>query len=293
MKAAPTRAPGASYGDSVRTRFHPARIAIGALVLLVLWEVVSLTVTRGLEHPEYVMPDLGYVFSVSLPEISQYYSGAFGGLAPSQGGEQSVALAAGALLEHSAISLVRVVAGLAIGTIVGVSLGLAMSLWRPVRESGFGVANLLRMLPLLAMGPLFTLWFGPTTLASVVFVAFASALVMLVGTLVAVANVDRDQVHYARTLGISPSTVYRRVVLPAAIPELGTSLLVATVLAWSVVLASELYGIQDGVGWMMGQALKFTQVGRVIVIAGVFIVLTFLCIQGVRLLTRRLTRWAA
>jgi ABC-type nitrate/sulfonate/bicarbonate transport system permease component len=261
-------------------------------VLVGVWEIAARITTRGLEHPEFVMPDVLYCLRHGVPGLADYYTGLFGGASGGDGATASATYGLLALLEHGGISLARVLAGLTIGVGVGLLASLAMAAFAPLREGAYGLANLMRMLPLLALGPLFTLWFGPSSLASIVFIAFAVGVTVIVGTLAAIANLDADLVSYARTLGASRRSVYLRVVLPAVVPELGGVLLVCAPLAWSVLLASELFGIQDGLGWMMGQALKFTLVDRITVIAAMFVVLTFVTVRLISLLVARATVWA-
>lgn len=280
------------FGSRIRTQFKPARVLVGTLVLVLLWEIVARVLTRGMANPQYVMPDLVYVARHGLPGISDYYRGMFGGALTSEGAPHSVRLGLTALLEHGLISSGRFVVGFVAGTAAGLAAGLMMSAVRPVRLATFGVANMLRMLPLLALAPLFTLWFGPNTLASVVFIAFVVALITIIGTLNAVQNLDPSTAEYARTLGVTRLATYRRVILPGILPELCATTLLCVPMAWSVLLASELYGIQTGIGWMMGQALAFTLVDRITVIAAVFIVLTFVSLRLVQFVNGRATSWA-
>ncbi|MCZ4538324.1 ABC transporter permease subunit [Gordonia terrae] len=279
-----------SFGRRIRTEFKPRRVLLGAVVLIIGWEVAALLFTRGMTHPEYVMPDLWYVANHGIPGLSDYYRGAFGGQLTSEGATPSFFLGVLAIVEHSLVSVMRVVTGFAAGTAAGILLGLVMSAIRPVRLAGFGVSNMLRMLPLLALAPLFTLWFGPITLASIVSIAFVVCLITIIGTMAAVGNLEPSTVEYARTLGAGRAHIYRRIVLPSIIPELCATTTLCVPMAWSVLLASELYGIQNGVGWMMGQSLSFTLVDRITVIAAVFIVLTFASLRLVQILNHRLTK---
>jgi len=281
-----------SFGNRIRTEFKPRRVLVGALVLIVAWEIAALLFTRGMAHPEYVMPDLWYVAQHGLPGLSDYYRGMFGGELTSEGAAQSFRFGALAVVEHSLISLMRVTIGFLVGTCLGIVLGLLMSAVRPVRLAGFGVANMLRMLPLLALAPLFTLWLGPTSVSSIAFIAFVVCLITIIGTMTAVGNLDISTSEYARTLGAGRAYIYRRIVLPSILPELCATTTLCVPMAWSVLLASELYGIQNGIGWMMGQSLAFTLVDRITVIAGVFIVLTFISLRLVQGANHQLTRWA-
>lgn len=262
-------------------------IAIYAL----LWEVISRIVAHSVAHPEYVMPTLEDAVRHGIPGVSDYYQGLFGGTPPSRGGQRSFGLGVLALIEHSLISLMRFALGLLLGVALGVGLGVAMAWFRPPRLALLGLSNLLRMLPILAMAPLFTLWFGARTAAGIAFIAFAIAPIMLISTMTSISALDPDQVRYARTLGASQMTIRRRIILPAIVPGIAGALGVATVLGWSALLASELYGIQDGVGWMMGQALQLTQMPAVMVIGATFIVLAYLTSRVVSAFVRRLSQW--
>ncbi|WP_236794227.1 ABC transporter permease [Amycolatopsis sp. GM8] len=276
------------------TRTRPSLKALGAGIVLfaVAWEAIALVFAHTVAHPEYVMPDLWYALRTGLPGLSDYYSGRLGGHPPALGGSQSAWLGILALVDNSLTSLYRVVLGLAGGVVIGVTAGLAMSWSRPLRGAFGGVANLSRMMPLLAMGPLFTLWFGAGSAASIAFIVFSVAPIMLMATTTAVERLDPDQLAWARTLGAGHWRIWTQVVPRSIVPEVAGALSVASVLAWSVLLASELWGIQDGLGWAMGQALGFTQISEVMIIALTFIILTFCTVRLLGAAVRRLSRWA-
>lgn len=295
MTAVEARAPRARTRRTApigRTRRSLLALLVSLIAYAVLWQIGSFLVAQSVDHPEYVMPDLVAAVTRGLPGLSDYYTGVFGGTPPQRGGEASWQMGLLALLQHAIISLMRFALGLVAGVVIGVVLGLFMATNPRVSTSFLGIANLFRMMPILAMAPLFTLWFGATTLASVVFIAFVVAPIMLIATIGAVRALDPTRVEYSQALGASRSTVLWRVILPAIVPALGGALSVVVVLAWSVLLASELYGIQDGIGWMMGQALHFTRMAEVMVIAGGFILLAFVTVPLANALVRRLSVWA-
>ncbi|MFE0420356.1 ABC transporter permease [Streptomyces tendae] len=275
-----------------RTRQSVTALVAGVVVSLSLWEIVALFYAGRVDQPEYVMPDLRYAILHGLPHLSDYYSGRLGGTPPSLGGEQTAWMGLLAIADNVLVSLYRLAAGLLGGVLIGVVGGLLLSWSRPMRGAFEGLANLSRMMPLLAMGPLFTLWFGANSIASIVFIVFCVAPIMLMATVTAVERLDADQLAYARTLGAGRWKVWGWVVPRAIVPGVAGSFSVASVLAWSVLLASELWGIQEGIGWMMGQALGFTQIGAVMVIAAAFIVLTSATVQVFGAVARGLSHWA-
>jgi ABC-type nitrate/sulfonate/bicarbonate transport system permease component len=276
-----------------RTKPSVKALLFGIVIFAVVWEAVALVYAKRVAHPEYVMPDLISALRSGLPGLSDYYSGRLGGTPPALGGTPSAWMGVLALADNALTSLYRLAIGLTVGVLIGVVTGLLLSRSRPLRGAFGGFANLMRMMPLLAMGPLFTLWFGAGSLASITFIIFCVAPIMLMATMSAVEGVSPDEIAYARTMGASRRQIWAQVIPRTIVPDVTGALTVACVLSWSVLLASELWGIQEGIGWMMGQALGFTQIGAVMIIAVVFIALTFATVQLVSAVSRYFSRWVA
>lgn len=283
---------GVPRGFRIGTHFSTIKLIAALILLCAIWEAIAIVIADRVARPDLVLPRWESVLGTSFRELANYYAGSFGGTPPSQGGAVSVGNAFLAVAENLAFSLGRVVGGLAIGVTAGVLLAFGCTSVRAIRDFTLGLANSLRMLPLLALAPLFTLWFGADSAASVAFIAFAVGLVMLFATISAVANLPKEYEEYARTLGASRWQRNVRVVVPAIMPEIGNALILCVPLAWGVLLASELFGIQNGLGWMMGEALGFSLVGRVTAIAMVFVVVIFAFLALVKSTVRATTRWA-
>jgi NitT/TauT family transport system permease protein len=67
-------------------------------------------------------------------------------------------------------------------------------------------------------------------------------------------------IRAARTLGLTPGQIFRKVVFPAALPHIFTGLKVAMALSWAVVVAAELVGAQKGLGFMISDAAQVFQI---------------------------------
>lgn len=292
-RAASTTFADAGFGARLRTRSSPRSVVVGAIAMLVAWELVAQIVRQSARQPDQVFPSLTYVFGSATRALSNYWQGGLGVAPTSRGGSETYLAAGLALLDNGASSLLRVVLGFALALVAGVGLGLLVGWSRRLRLLTIGVADVLRLLPLLAMVPLFSLWFGATTLQAVLFIGFAVGVILLVATINAIENVPRHYREYAETLGASRLQVYRTVIAPAIVPELKGPLLVAGGFAWSVALASELLGIQSGLGWMMAQSLRFNETGRMVVIALVFVILAIVSVKLIERIAGRLTRWDA
>lgn len=280
------------FGLGLRTVYRPIVLVVGIVVFLIAWEAIAQIVDRTAAHPDRVFPSLEYVITDAAPELSNYWSGNLGIASPEEGGSVNYGVALLAVVWNGAITLYRVALGLALAIIGGVGLGLLVG-WSPrLRLVILGPANFLRMMPLLAMVPLFTLWFGATLKGVVFFIGFAVGTVVLVATINAIENVPIRYQEYASTLGASRLRVYRSIVAPAIIPELRSGMFVALGLAWSVALAAEFLGVQSGLGRMMELALRFSQVGRMVLIAAIFVLLAIASFRILDYVANRVTRWA-
>ncbi|WP_127819089.1 ABC transporter permease [Microbacterium sp. CPCC 204701] len=276
----------------LRTRPSALSVVAGLVVGLIAWEVVAQYFAAATAQGDRVMPSLLTVASSGVVGISDYWTGGWGVAATSAGGDQTVLGAVLALAANAGVTLARVVVGLALSLVVGVGLGLMLSAVRPVRLSAGGAAEMLRMLPGLAMAPLFTLWFGATDLSAILFVVFGVSFILIVGTTNAVANLSPHVLEYPRTLGVRGLNLWLRVVVPAILPELRGTLVFGGLVAWTSVLAGEIYGLTSGLGWMLNETLRFSLVDRMVVVAIVFSALALGTMKLLGGLVSRLTRWA-
>jgi ABC-type nitrate/sulfonate/bicarbonate transport system permease component len=289
--AAPRTAPRSRL--VLRTRGTTLSIVVGTLLALVAWEAAARSFAANSLQGDRVLPSLVTVATDGFLGLGHYYGGGLGISADAAGGDGSALASVLALVSNALVTMSRVAMGLGLAISVGLLVGVLVAAVRPVRLSVSGVSELMRMLPALAMAPLFTLWFGATTLASVVFIVFSGAFIVLIATVNAIANLPPHVTDYPRTLGVSGSRLYVRVVLPAILPELRGPLVFTGLVAWTTVLASEMYGLQSGLGWMLNDTLRFSIIERMVVVAVVFSGLALITMKLLGSAVGRVTRWNA
>jgi ABC-type nitrate/sulfonate/bicarbonate transport system permease component len=157
----------------------------------------------------------------------------------------------GTLAVDVAASLWRAALGIGTATAIAVPLGLVMGTVPLLRRVLMGPVELLRPVSAIAWIPLAILWFG-IGLNSVVFVIFIGCVfIILLNTLAAVREVDPDLVKAARTLGADRRTIFRKVVIPAALPGILLGIRVALAGAWGGVIVAEMIASQEGIGHMI------------------------------------------
>jgi sulfonate transport system permease protein len=232
------------------------------------------------------------LFTKTFLSLSDYWQGGFGVPAVADGAERSYLAALLSVLFHSADTIGRLVMGLALGSAVGLLLGLAMSWSRWTRRLVDLPVQFLRTLPLLAMVPLFQLWFGTQFLGELLFVAYGIGVIVFAGTLNAVRNVPQIYLDNARSLGASRAMLYRTVILPAIFPAMRSTVLLSLGAGWGAVLGAEYLGAQSGLGYIIVYAQQFAFLDRMFLIALLFIFYTSVSYWAISRVSARMLAWA-
>lgn len=267
---------------------------VGILVLLGMagaWQLASL-VYRGEAVPgEPLVPGWQVVVTKTFVSLSDYWQGGLGVKATAEGGAQTYQGAVLAILSHSADTILRLSSGLVVGALVGTALGLAVSWSRWTRRIVALPGHVVRTFPLLAMIPLFQLWFGIAFVGMMLFVAYGVGIIFFVGTINAVKNVPSIYIDYARVLGAPKLHLYRTVILPAIFPELRSSVLLSLGIGWTAVLGAEYLGAQTGLGQIIVYSEQFAYVDRMFLVALVFVLYASVSYAVFDRISRRMTQW--
>lgn len=222
------------------------------------------------------------------------------GLVPSPA---AVARALGGLVGTSgywsswSASAVRVAWGFAAALAAGVPFGLLLASSPAVRKLLFPAFEILRPVPPLAWVPL-SILFWPTQDLSIEFVIFLGAFhTVVLNVLGGAEQVDRRHVLAARSLGAGRLMIFRRVILPAALPSIATGAVVGMGITWEVVVAAELIsgGGQStsagGLGFLLWNAYQGGAIAQVVVCMISLGVAGFASSAIVRRLSERLMPW--
>lgn len=200
-------------------------------------------------------------------------------------------LAPGIYLQQAAKSLLRVLAGFLIAAGVGIPLGIAIGYWRIVRELTFPAVEFLRPVPPIAWIPLSVLFFTSVE-SQIVFLTFYGAFFPIVyNTAGGVAGVDRTFVRAARSLGASEWQVFRRILLPGALPSVFTGLTIAMGVTWLMVVAAEMIASRGGLGYLTWEAYTTLNYPQIFVGMGAIGILGSLSSVMIRLVGRTIMRW--
>ena len=193
----------------------------------------------------------------------------------------------GELIEDALTSLMRIAGGFAIGAGLALPLGLVMGA-RPLAYQLLNpVLQLLRPIPPIAYIPLAILWFGLGNPPAFFLISLGAFFPVLMNTIAGVRSVDAIYLRAARNLGAGDWTLFRRVMVPAAMPYILTGVRVGIGVAFIVVIVAEMIAVNSGLGYRILEAREYFWSDKVI--AGMITI--GLCGLGIDLGMSRLNGW--
>ncbi|WGF90558.1 ABC transporter permease [Marinivivus vitaminiproducens] len=200
-------------------RLRPLVIAIG---LLVLWHgFVWLTAA-----PPYMLPDPVRVASRLVTSAPQ-------------------------LAHHAGITAIEIGLGLVLGVVVGAGSALLMMALPPIQPWLLPVLIVGQTLPVFALAPLLTLWFGYGLASKVAMAVLIIYFPVTAALYDGLRRVEPGWLDLARTLDGRPLLVLLRLRLPAALPSFGSGLRVAAAIAPIGAVVGEWVGASQGLGYLM------------------------------------------
>lgn len=198
----------------------------------------------------------------------------------------------GILARGMAVSAGRMLAGFLLGALAGTALGVAMARAAWLESVLEPWAALLRFTPALALLPLYVLWFGFGEGPKILLIATAVGVVSLQGAWEGVRAIPRVHLETAAALGAPRGLVLRRIVLPAALPKIVSSLRIAIMLAWMTVVVAELIEpTMPSLGYLLALAGAYPRVPTMVVALGAIAVLVLISDAVALAGYRRATRW--
>jgi NitT/TauT family transport system permease protein len=156
-------------------------------------------------------------------------------------------------VRNTLVTTVEVFAGYGLAVLVGVGLALLFSWFRLLHAAFMPLIVSTNMIPKVALGPLFLVWFshglGPNIL-----IAFALCfLPILLTTERGLNEAEPDLLDLVRSLHGSRWQIFTKIQLPGALPYIFAGMKVAVVLAVAGAIVGEFIASEEGLGYLMLQ----------------------------------------
>ena len=180
-------------------------------------------------------------------------------------------VANGGGLSDASTSLGRLLAGLAVATVVGVPLGVLLGLRPGIESAASPVINFLRMISPLAWAPVVIVALGVGSGPVVFLVAVTAVWPVALGTASGVRQVAPSWYAVAQSLGASRREQILLVTAPAIRVTVLTSVRLALGVAWIVLVPAEMLGVDSGLGYAVLNArdqLDYPMLGATVLFIG-------------------------
>lgn len=163
----------------------------------------------------------------------------------------------GLLHKYVIASLFRVTWGFTLAVLVGVPFGLLLGWYSRAFDAFNPMIQMLRPISPIAWIPISILWFGLSDKAPVFLIFLASVFPITVSSIAAVKNMQPIYLRAAQNFGLNGLPLFRRIIFPAALPQIITGVRIALGVAWLVVVAAEMV-VNDpsagGLGYLINDA---------------------------------------
>jgi len=257
---------GNAAGRSGRIRRHAdyLLLPLGMALLLGLWE--ALVAWRN--YPAFVLPAPSMVIRKIVLMIQD-----------------------GSLLYHTSLTLEEIVLVLALGLVTATVLGYLVAKSRFIEHLHTPYVVASQAIPVVAIAPLFIIWFGFGSLSKILVCALTVFFPALVNTLVGLRSVDEDLRALMRSLNASRWLAFRMLEVPAAMPVLLGGLRVSVTLAVIGAVVGEFIGADRGLGFLINLARGTLDTPLLFATIIVLVVIAMALYLAVLALERVLLRW--
>lgn len=197
----------------------------------------------------------------------------------------------GSLQTDILVSGIRIVKGFLLGTIFGVLLGIAVSLFKKIDCVTAVLVSVLRPIPIVALLPLFILWFGIDERSKVAVICLGAFWPVLLNTIQGIRRADPKIIEVAKVLKLPNWKIVLQIILPSAFPYIFTGVKLAVGGALGCVVTAEMVAASEGLGYMVMYARMMAQPDALMVGVIVLGVLGLLVEAGMNQMQKHLFKY--
>jgi NitT/TauT family transport system permease protein len=153
------------------------------------------------------------------------------------------------ILIHVLWSLLRIAAGISASIILGMPIGLCMGYYKKLNGLFTPLLYLAYPVPKIALLPVIILVFGLGELSKIFMVVMIILFQIIVALRDAARSIPKEVFYSLTSLGAGAPAIFRRIIVPASMPALITSIRVSMGTALSVLFFTETFGTRYGLGF--------------------------------------------
>lgn len=195
------------------------------------------------------------------------------------------------IFEHLSATMLEFGIGFTISVIGGVSLAVSMFFSRTIEKIMYPAVLISQTIPIIALSPIFVLWFGYTIWSKVAVTILISFFPVVVGTFDGLRSTDKEYVDLLRSMDATKRHLFQKLYFRSALPSFFSGLKIAIVSALIGATIGEWLGASEGLGYYSRRMSGNLNA------EGVFSAITLLSMAGmllfglVTIVEKRFLRW--
>ena len=182
--------------------------------------------------------------------------------------------------------------GFAFAVIVAVPVGLLMGMSRIAEYSIDPYLNLIYATPLIVMIPIISLLFGSDMNSGYLVVFLATVFPVLINVMAGVKNVGHDVIETSQSFGLRGSGLWRKVILPSALPYTIAGLRIGVGHAVVGAILAEIFLYTSGLGGLIYDYTGLFDTGAIIAAVIVIMLIGIALTEAVKLFEKRVAGWS-
>lgn len=199
-----------------------------------------------------------------------------------------IPIAGMSIIGHTLVSLKRVLLGLLISSVSGIGIGILVGSNKYLEVTMGSFLELFRPIPPIAWIPIMIMWFGIGELPKVLLIVLGSFFPVMLNTASGISLVDKINLDVGQIFGGTKISILKEIILPTALPSIFSGIRTSVSCGWTVVLAAEMMGAQQGLGLLVMKGWGINDMalvlGAVIIIALIGAMFSYLLKKAERLL---------
>ena len=155
------------------------------------------------------------------------------------------------LTNHALATLSVILSGFLLSATIGIPLALAISFWPFFNRTIYPIIVFSQLIPKIAIAPLFVIWFGFGFLPKLLIAFLISFFPIVIQAIVGFTSIRPEPVRVALSMGAGPATLFFKVRLPHALPNIFAGLKMAMAAASIGAIVGEFIASQQGLGYLI------------------------------------------
>ena len=198
----------------------------------------------------------------------------------------------GQLIYHIGVTLFEFVIGLALGALTAVIFGYLIAHSKKIEIVLSPILTASQAIPMVAVAPLFVLWFGPGLFSKILVCAIIVFFPILVNTIYGLKTIPPDLKLLFNTLHATRRDTIRLLEIPASLPAFLSGLKVGATLSVTGAIVGEFIGADKGLGYLINVARGQYDTAYVFGIVLLLILLALALYRGVDYIEKKVTRYS-